>query len=92
MPIRIPFTNANPFNRRSTAGTPDIQDENVRPSLAVPKDSYSGFERVDTVGSKASSALSIRSGRSQDNGDYKMSVVNDSGIYLPVRFILRLRL
>lgn len=33
-----------------------------------------GFERVDTVGSKASSAFSIRSSRrSQDTGEYKMS-------------------
>ncbi|ORY60137.1 uncharacterized protein BCR38DRAFT_54532 [Pseudomassariella vexata] len=72
MPIR------NPFVRRN--------DENVRPScdlLAVKDAAHPGFERVDTIGSKASSALSIRSAKSQDTGDYKMSVVNDSGIYLP---------
>jgi hypothetical protein len=61
MPIRIPFAKRG-------------NDENLRPELLVGKDvSHPGFERVDTVGSKASSALSIRSVRSQDNGDYKMS-------------------
>lgn len=72
MPIRIPFA------RRLG------NDENVHPEpLAVKDVLHPGFERVDTVGSKASLALSIRSVRSQDNGDYKMSVVNDSGVYLP---------
>ncbi|KAH8676337.1 hypothetical protein BX600DRAFT_454809 [Xylariales sp. PMI_506] len=72
MPIR------NPFTRRVG------NDENARPELLSSKDaSHPGFERVDTVGSKASSALSIHSAKSQDNGDYKMSVVNDSGVYLP---------
>ncbi|KAK9417211.1 hypothetical protein SUNI508_09015 [Seiridium unicorne] len=72
MPIR------NPFARRVG------NDENLRPELLSANDaSHPGFERVDTVGSKASSALSIRSAKSHDNGDYKMSVVNDSGVYLP---------
>lgn len=62
MPIRIPFA------RRLG------NDENVHPEpLAVKDVLHPGFERVDTVGSKASLALSIRSVRSQDNGDYKMS-------------------
>ncbi|KAJ2965357.1 hypothetical protein NQ176_g10658 [Zarea fungicola] len=72
MPIR------NPFARR-----PEVvitNDENLRPGQ---ENRHPGFERVDTVGSKASSALSIRSHKSQDNGEYKMSVVNDSGVYLP---------
>lgn len=113
MPIR------NPFGRRAGA-----QDENMRaepngPRLAVEPP---GFERVDTVGSKASS-LSGKSSRT-DTGAYKLSgtsrsafyraspaecpasrpqtsasssavvhvanfliVVNDSGVYLPVRAI-----
>ncbi|KAK1764635.1 hypothetical protein QBC33DRAFT_191640 [Phialemonium atrogriseum] len=76
MPIR------NPFARRPGVVSP--QDENVRPGSSSAADiAHPGFERVDTVGSKASSALSIRSGRSQDTGEYKMSVVNDSGVYLP---------
>ncbi|KAK6068663.1 hypothetical protein SCUP234_11066 [Seiridium cupressi] len=63
MPIR------NPFARRVG------NDENLRPELLSANDaSHPGFERVDTVGSKASSALSIRSAKSHDNGDYKMSV------------------
>ncbi|KAK4127111.1 hypothetical protein N657DRAFT_192376 [Parathielavia appendiculata] len=81
MPIR------NPFARRPG---PAIQDENQRPGSAasgtITDAAHLGFERVDTVGSKASSAFSIRSSRrSQDTGEYKMSVVNDSGVYLPVR-------
>ena len=65
MPIR------NPFARRSG---PVSQDENARTDTdAADNPSHPGFERVDTVGSKASSALSIRSSRSQDTGEYKMS-------------------
>ncbi|KAL7791026.1 hypothetical protein V8C37DRAFT_403192 [Trichoderma ceciliae] len=74
MPIR------NPFARRP--GTVVSVDENVYTDQDQERN-YPGFERVDTVGSKASSALSIRSARSQDTGEYKMSVVNDSGVYLP---------
>jgi len=72
MPIR------NPFAKRLV---PDVQNENVRPELS--RDASSGFERVDTVGSKASSVLSLRSKSSQDTGDYKLSVVNDSGVFIP---------
>ncbi|OAQ72353.2 hypothetical protein VFPPC_12759 [Pochonia chlamydosporia 170] len=72
MPIR------NPFARRTGGGL--AQDESIQPEREV---SHPGFERVDTVGSKASSALSIRSNKSHDTGEYKMSVVNDSGVYLP---------
>ncbi|VBB73444.1 Putative protein of unknown function [Podospora comata] len=81
MPIR------NPFARRPGVIV-TAHDENSRPGSAAGSVKESvlspGFERVDTVGSKASSAFSIRSSRrSQDTGEYKMSVVNDSGIYLP---------
>jgi hypothetical protein len=63
MPIR------NPFTRRPGTATA-ANDENLHPNGNSPP----GFERVDTVGSKASSAaLSIRSSKSQDNGEYKMS-------------------
>ncbi|RYP08171.1 hypothetical protein DL764_002078 [Monosporascus ibericus] len=64
--IRIPFT-----NRRLNAS--EAQDENERPGMPASNDSHSGFERVEIMGSKASSALSIRSSKSRDNGDYKMS-------------------
>ena len=78
MPIR------NPFARRPGAPTINVNDENVRPEGAAEEAKpVPGFERVDTVGSKASSALSIGSRKSQDTGEYKMSVVNDSGVYLP---------
>ncbi|KAL6908728.1 hypothetical protein GGI43DRAFT_153840 [Trichoderma evansii] len=72
MPIR------NPFTRRPGAVVP--AEDGV---FADKEHNYPGFERVDIVGSKASSVLSIRSARSQDTGEYKMSVVNDSGVYLP---------
>lgn len=62
MPIRNPFT-------RRTAGAV-VPDENLHPERDV---SHPGFERVDTVGSKASSVLSIRSNKSHDTGEYKMS-------------------
>ncbi|KAL2129786.1 hypothetical protein VTI74DRAFT_7300 [Chaetomium olivicolor] len=79
MPIR------NPFARRP--GPVAVQDGTSRPgsSASMRADpAHPGFERVDTVGSKGSSAFSIRSSRkSQDTGEYKMSVVNDSGVYLP---------
>ena len=64
MPIR------NPFARRAGAVA---NDENPRPDSAESAGAPPAFERVDTVGSKASSALSIRSARSQDTGEYKMS-------------------
>jgi len=67
MPIR------NPFARRPG---PVVQDENLRPDGEDP--SHPGFERVDTVGSKASSGLSIRSVKSQDTGEYKMSGMRSS--------------
>ncbi|KAG9248807.1 hypothetical protein BJ878DRAFT_560929 [Calycina marina] len=70
MPIR------NPFARRPDIHTP--VDENTAPSQtrATP-----AFERVDTVGSRTS-ALSIKSGHDVP-AEYKLSVVNDSGVYLP---------
>ncbi|KAG9231591.1 hypothetical protein BJ875DRAFT_486874 [Amylocarpus encephaloides] len=71
MPIR------NPFAKRTEVQTglqpPEEHSNNVRPS----------FEKVDTTGSKSSSALSISSKKSQEPVEYKMSVVNDSGVYLP---------
>jgi len=73
MPIR------NPFARRPGPAAA-VQDENQRPDSAggttttTTDAAHPGFERVDTVGSKASSAFSIRSSRkSQDTGEYKMS-------------------
>ncbi|GJC87020.1 hypothetical protein ColTof4_04868 [Colletotrichum tofieldiae] len=76
MPIRNPFTRRPGPAILSPAG-----DENLRPDDQNP--SHPGFEKQDTVGSKASSSLSLKSSKSQDNGEYKMSVVNDSGVYLP---------
>ncbi|KAG4437395.1 hypothetical protein IFR05_007120 [Cadophora sp. M221] len=76
MPIR------NPFAKR-----PDVQtglapyEEGIRPLSQ--NGTRPAFEKVDTTGSKASSAMSIKSGQSQEPVEYKMSVVNDSGVYLP---------
>jgi len=67
MPIR------NPFAKR-----PDVQvglqppsENNVRPLSQ--NSTRLTFERVDTVGSKSSSAMSIKSSRSQEPVEYKMS-------------------
>jgi hypothetical protein len=57
----------NPFNRRPGATPVIVTDENQNPNIAP------GFERVDTMGSKGSSVLSIRSAKSHDNNEYKMS-------------------
>lgn len=71
MPIR------NPFARRP--GVPTNLSDNASDGSQSATGSavdvaHPGFERVDTVGSKASSGLSIRSSRrSQDTGEYKMS-------------------
>lgn len=61
MPIR------NPFARR-----PVLPDEHPQP--AEHQDAHCGFERVVTVGTKASS-LSACSSQSHDTGEYKMSGV-----------------
>ncbi|KAF4632412.1 hypothetical protein G7Y89_g5715 [Cudoniella acicularis] len=75
MPIR------NPFAKR-----PDVQT-GLQPQEEEPRAAENGtrptFEKVDTMGSKSSSAMSISSKRSQEPVEYKMSVVNDSGVYLP---------
>lgn len=62
MPIR------NPFARRP--GSAVAVDDNAQ---LEQNPSHPGFERVDTVGSKASSVMSIRSAKSHDTGEYKMS-------------------
>jgi hypothetical protein len=66
MPIR------NPFAKRpdmSTALTPN--EENARPLSQ--NGTRPTFEKVDTMGSKSSSAMSISSGKSQEPVEYKMS-------------------
>ncbi|CAK7214437.1 hypothetical protein SCUCBS95973_002146 [Sporothrix curviconia] len=75
MPIRNPFARRTPAEEQPglAATNGPAGDLQKQPS----------FERVDTVGSMASSSTSMRSRRSQDTGDYQMSVVNDSGVYLP---------
>ncbi|PBP19751.1 hypothetical protein BUE80_DR009404 [Diplocarpon rosae] len=74
MPIR------NPFAKRLDVQT-DLPpyEEGIRPLSE--HCNRPAFEKVDTTGSKASSAVSIKSG--QEPVEYKMSVVNDSGVYLP---------
>ncbi|KAK4691272.1 hypothetical protein P7C71_g5691, partial [Lecanoromycetidae sp. Uapishka_2] len=69
----------NPFGKKPQGanGTGPIIDENVRPSLGVqehtPQSSYAG--------SRASSSMSIK--KKEEPSEYKLSVVNDSGVYLP---------
>ncbi|KAM3564089.1 hypothetical protein ARSEF4850_002028 [Beauveria asiatica] len=73
MPIR------NPFARRPELVIPS-NDEN---ECFEQENNHPGFERVDTVGSKASSAMSIRSSKSHDVGEYKMSVALKIILYMP---------
>jgi len=75
MPIR------NPFAKRSEVyGGIAPGEENVRPLAQY--GTQPTFEKVDTMGSM-SSARSIKSGHNQEPPEYKLSVVNDSGVYLP---------
>jgi hypothetical protein len=71
----------NPFARR---GAPPALvlggDTSSRPAS---RQSARGFESVETVGSMASSVMSIGGRKSQDTGEYQMSVVNDSGVWVP---------
>ncbi|KAJ8061191.1 hypothetical protein OCU04_010264 [Sclerotinia nivalis] len=66
----------NPFARKQDVqtGLQPSQDQNASP--------LPSFERVSTVASRASS-MSIKTARSEEPPEYKMSVVNDSGVYLP---------
>jgi len=76
MPIR------NPFATRVDVQTGlQPHEEGVRPLSQ--NGTRPAFEKVDTTGSKESSAMSINSKKSQEPVEYKMSVVNDSGVYLP---------
>ncbi|EPE32495.1 hypothetical protein GLAREA_07629 [Glarea lozoyensis ATCC 20868] len=68
----------NPFRDRKEIHTGlHLPEENVRPLSQ--NGTRPGFEKVDTTGSKSSSAMSISSKKSQEPVEYKMSVVNDSG-------------
>ncbi|KAF7950729.1 uncharacterized protein EAE97_002281 [Botrytis byssoidea] len=64
----------NPFARKQDAGLQPSQDQTVSPRPS--------FERVSTQASRASS-MSIKTAKSEEPPEYKMSVVNDSGVYLP---------
>lgn len=57
MPIRNPFARRPGMNREDSDSGSDAP----------------GFERVDTVGSKSTSGLSISTTRSHDTREYKMS-------------------
>ena len=62
MPIR------NPFAKKADGGV--VNEENRRPANGT----RPTFEKVDTVGSKASSSMSISTGKSgQEVAEYKMS-------------------
>ena len=67
MPIR------NPFAKRADVqtGLQPPSEDYVRPSSQ--NGTRPTFEKVDTIGSKSSSAMSIKSGKSQEPAEYKMS-------------------
>lgn len=79
MPIR------NPFAKRTEIQTGPLQppaDENARPLSQ--NGTRPTFEKVDTIGSKGSSAMSIKSSQSQEPVEYKMSGMRPSPIfYIP---------
>ncbi|KAI9846099.1 MAG: hypothetical protein M1837_004355 [Sclerophora amabilis] len=74
MPIRNPF--------KKGPGLDSVQVENARPVSS--RGSDRGFEKAELVGSNFSStsAVDVKSKDSRPS-EYKLSVVNDSGIYLP---------
>jgi len=61
----------NPFGKKAPVfnGT-SVQDENVRPSIAVTGDQAS--QKSSYAGSRASSSLSIK-GRKEEPSEYKLS-------------------
>jgi hypothetical protein len=58
MPIR------NPFARRTGVSGHEVEHDEIDQPV---------FERVDTIGSKSSSAMSINSATSQEPVEYKLS-------------------
>lgn len=70
----------NPFGRRppTVNGTNALQDENAPPSKL---NGDVASQRPSYASSRASSSLSIK--RKDETNEYKLSVVNDSGVYLP---------
>ncbi|KAI9735223.1 MAG: hypothetical protein M1834_001813 [Cirrosporium novae-zelandiae] len=72
-PFRIPFTSKRP----NTLDNP-TSDENARP----PQSPEDGFEKVDTHDSRSSAGLNIPRNKEQPN-EYKLGIVNDSGVFLP---------
>ncbi|KAL8715263.1 MAG: hypothetical protein Q9220_001221 [cf. Caloplaca sp. 1 TL-2023] len=70
----------NPFGRKPpvVSGVGSIHDENTPPSK-LNGDATS--QRSDYASSRASSSLSIK--KREEPSEYKLSVVNDSGVYLP---------
>ncbi|KFY01895.1 hypothetical protein O988_02470, partial [Pseudogymnoascus sp. VKM F-3808] len=62
-------------------GLDGVPDENARPGS--PSSHGAGFDNADIKASKPASALSINGKKIEQPPEYKMSVVNDSGVYLP---------
>lgn len=71
----------NPFGKKPpTANGTAVQDENVRPSLAVTRDAAS--QRSSYSASRASSSLSIK--RKEEPSEYKLS-----GQWTELPFVMR---
>ncbi|KAL8700584.1 MAG: hypothetical protein Q9224_000900 [Gallowayella concinna] len=70
----------NPFGRKPPVvnGPTSLQNENTPPSRL---NGDTASERPGYASSRASSSLSIK--RREEPSEYKLSVVNDSGVYLP---------
>ncbi|MCJ1475952.1 hypothetical protein MMC13_004616 [Lambiella insularis] len=72
----------NPFVRKPPAanGTPISQEDG--PLATLPNGALKKPQREDLMGSRTSSSLSIKPNKDEPN-EFKLSVVNDSGVYLP---------
>ncbi|KAL8809685.1 MAG: hypothetical protein Q9200_003201 [Gallowayella weberi] len=70
----------NPFGRKPpvVTGTTSLQNENTPPSRL---NGDTASDRPGYASSRASSSLSIK--KREEPSEYKLSVVNDSGVYLP---------
>ncbi|KAL9104260.1 MAG: hypothetical protein Q9163_000756 [Psora crenata] len=71
--LRNTFNKKPPVSNGITSG----QDENTRPVSAADHAS----QHSSYAGSRASSSMSIK--KKEEPNEYKLSVVNDSGVYLP---------
>ncbi|SLM35620.1 hypothetical protein LPUS_04947 [Lasallia pustulata] len=72
----------NPFGRRPQPPNDPIPGQGEDTPAAAPNGQAKAPQRSDLTNSRTSSALSIKANKDEPN-EFKLSVVNDSGVYLP---------